>query len=161
MNLESCFSAEAEQRTWRNGGGTAELEERSQRSRRSFLQAALRGALGRPSSLRLGKLPEPEPFLLRRAGRVFSNQKNAYIALVKPDISGLITMATWKIIVNVFLIVVILIVTTAIIADYFKHKDDETISPEDLKALRRSHFKFAMLVAAWLLYVHIGRFFGW
>jgi hypothetical protein len=70
-------------------------------------------------------------------------------------------MATWKIIVNVFLIVVILIVTTAIIADYFKHKDDETISPEDLKALRRSHFKFAMLVAAWLLYVHIGRFFGW
>ncbi|MBO4764875.1 MAG: hypothetical protein J5508_04100 [Bacteroidales bacterium] len=159
MNLESCFSAEAEQRTWRNGGGTAELEERSQRSRRSFLQAALRGALGRPSSLRLGKLPELS--LSCCGGLAGSFQKNAYIALVKPELSGLITMATWKIIVNVFLIVVILIVTTAIIADYFKHKDDETISPEDLKALRRSHFKFAMLVAAWLLYVHIGRFFGW
>ena len=67
-------------------------------------------------------------------------------------------MATWKIIVNVFIIIVILAATIAIILDYREHKDDESISPEDLKALRRSHFKFAMLVAAWLLYVHVDRF---
>ncbi len=69
-------------------------------------------------------------------------------------------MATWEIIVNVFLIIVILVAAIAIIADYREHKNDESISPEDLKALRRSHFKFAMLVAAWLLYVHVGRFFN-
>ena len=70
-------------------------------------------------------------------------------------------MATWKIIVNVFIIIVIVVSTIAIIADYRKHKNDESISPEDLKELRRSHFKFAMLVAAWLLYVHVGEFFNW
>ena len=37
-------------------------------------------------------------------------------------------MATWKIIVYVFLILVILIASIAIIADYRKHKDDESIS---------------------------------
>ena len=63
-------------------------------------------------------------------------------------------MATWEIIVNVFLIIVILGATIAIILDYREHKND-------LKALRRSHFKFALLVAAWLLYVHVGRFFNW
>ena len=70
-------------------------------------------------------------------------------------------MATWKIIVNVFLIIVIVAATAAIIVDYCKHKDDETISPEDLKALRRNYFKLAMLVAAWLLFTHIGHFFNW
>ena len=70
-------------------------------------------------------------------------------------------MATWKIIINVFLIIVILGGAIAIIADYRKHKNDESISPKDLKELRRSHFVFAMLVAAWLLYVHVGRFFNW
>jgi len=70
-------------------------------------------------------------------------------------------MATWKIIVNVFLIIVILAATIGIIADYREHKDDESISPEDLKELRRGHFRTAMFVAIWLLYVHIGRFFNW
>ncbi len=70
-------------------------------------------------------------------------------------------MTTWRIVFNVFFIVVIIGATIAIIADYRKHKNDESISPEDLKELRRSHFKFAMLVAAWLLYHHIGRFFNW
>ena len=69
-------------------------------------------------------------------------------------------MATWRIIVNVFLII-ILVATIAIILDYREHKDDESISPKELKDLRRSHFKFAMLVAAWLLYVHVDRFFDW
>ena len=68
-------------------------------------------------------------------------------------------MDTWKIIVNSVLILIILVAAIAIILDYRKHKDDESISPEDLKQLRRSHFRFAMLVAAWLLYIHIGRFF--
>ena len=54
-------------------------------------------------------------------------------------------MATWKIIVNSFLILVILAASIAVIADYRKHKDDENISPEALKELRRSHFTFAML----------------
>lgn len=70
-------------------------------------------------------------------------------------------MATWRIIINVFLIIIILGATIAIIADYREHKNDESISPEDLKKLRRSHFTFAMLVAAWLLSVHVGRFFSW
>lgn len=70
-------------------------------------------------------------------------------------------MTTWRIVFNVFFIVVIIGATIAIIADYRKHKNDESISPEDLKELRRSHFKFVMLVAAWLLYLHIGRFFNW
>lgn len=69
-------------------------------------------------------------------------------------------MATWEIILNSFLIIVILVATIAIIADYRKHKDDESISPKDLKELRRNYFRFAMLVAAWLLYVHVMRFFN-
>lgn len=70
-------------------------------------------------------------------------------------------MATWAIIVNVFLIIVILAVTAAIIADYREHKDDETISPEELKSLRRGNFRLTMLLAVWLLYEHLGRFFNW
>ena len=70
-------------------------------------------------------------------------------------------MATWSIILNVILIIVILGSSIAIIADYREHRNDESISPEDLKELRRSHFKFAMTVAAWLLYIHVGRFFNW
>ena len=53
-------------------------------------------------------------------------------------------MATWKIIVNSFLILVILVIVAAsiaVIADYRKHKDDENISP-------------------WLLFVHVVRFFS-
>jgi hypothetical protein len=69
-------------------------------------------------------------------------------------------MATWKIIVNSFLILVILAASIAVIADYRKHKDDENISPEALKELRRSHFIFAMLTAVWLLFVHVVRFFS-
>ncbi|MBQ6576663.1 MAG: hypothetical protein IJL91_02815 [Bacteroidales bacterium] len=69
-------------------------------------------------------------------------------------------MAAWEIILNLFLIVVILVGAIAIIADYRKHKDDESISPKDLKELRRNYFRFAMLVAAWLLYVHVMRFFN-
>lgn len=69
-------------------------------------------------------------------------------------------MATWRIIVNSFLILVILAASIAVIADYRKHKDDENISPEALKELRRSHFTFAMLTAVWLLFVHVVRFFS-
>ena len=50
-------------------------------------------------------------------------------------------MATWKIIVNSFLILVILAASIAVIADYRKHKDDESISP-------------------WFLFVHVVRFFS-
>ena len=50
-------------------------------------------------------------------------------------------MTTWKIIVNSFLILVILVASIAVIADYRKHKDDENISP-------------------WLLFVHVVRFFS-
>lgn len=70
-------------------------------------------------------------------------------------------MTTFINIINVFLIIVILGATVAIIADYREHKDDESISPDDLKQLRRSYFRIAMFVAAWLLYVHVGRFFNW
>lgn len=69
-------------------------------------------------------------------------------------------MATWKIIGNVFLIIILLAATVGIIADYHKHKDDETISPEELKKLRRSYFILAMFTAAWLLFNHIERFFN-
>lgn len=68
-------------------------------------------------------------------------------------------METWKNITNVTLIVIILAFTVVVIVDYIKHKDDETISAEDLKQLRKSHFTFAMLVAIGLLYSHICRFF--
>ena len=68
-------------------------------------------------------------------------------------------METWKIITNVVLTVIILALTIVVIVDYIKHKDDETISAEDLKQLRKSHFIFAMLVAIGLLYSHICRFF--
>ena len=68
-------------------------------------------------------------------------------------------METWKIITNVVLTVIILALTVVVIVDYIKHKDDETISAEDLKQLRKSHFIFAMLVAIGLLYSHICRFF--
>lgn len=70
-------------------------------------------------------------------------------------------MASWKIIVNVILIVVILASTIGIIANYRKHKDDESISPEDLKKLRRSDFRHSMFLIVWLLSNYIGRFFGW
>ena len=50
-------------------------------------------------------------------------------------------MATWKILANSFLILVILAASMAVIADYRKHKDDENISP-------------------WLLFVHVVRFFS-
>ena len=70
-------------------------------------------------------------------------------------------MPSWKIIVNVILIVVILASTIGIIANYRKHKDDESISPEELKQLRRSHFRLAMITALWLLLNHVGRFFNW
>ena len=69
-------------------------------------------------------------------------------------------MSIWGIILNVFLILVIVVAAIGIILDYREHKDDESISPEELKQLRRSHFKFAMLVTAWLLFVHISRFFN-
>ena len=49
-------------------------------------------------------------------------------------------METWKIITNVTLIVIILAFTVVVIVDYIKHKDDESISAEDLKQLRKSHF---------------------
>ena len=68
-------------------------------------------------------------------------------------------METWKIITNVTLIVIILAFTVVVIVDYIKHKDDKSISAEDLKQLRKSHFIFAMLVAIGLLYSHICRFF--
>ena len=68
-------------------------------------------------------------------------------------------METWKIITNVILTVIILALTVVVIIDYIKHKDDESISAEDLKQLRKSHFIFAMLVAIGLLYSHICRFF--
>lgn len=70
-------------------------------------------------------------------------------------------MATWKIVLNVYLIIMILAATIGIIIDYRKHKDDESISPEDLKKLRRGNFRLALFVAIWLLYIHIGRFFNW
>ena len=70
-------------------------------------------------------------------------------------------MATWKIIGNVFLIIVIIVAAVAIIVDYREHKNDETISPEELKDLRRSYFRLSMISAAWLLCEHIGRFFDW
>ena len=68
-------------------------------------------------------------------------------------------MGTWKIVTNVIVTIIILTLTVVVIVDYLKHKDDETISAEDLKQLRKSHFIFAMLVAVWLLYSHICRFF--
>ena len=49
-------------------------------------------------------------------------------------------METWKIITNVILTVIILALTVVVIVDYIKHKDDESISAEDLKQLRKSHF---------------------
>ena len=70
-------------------------------------------------------------------------------------------MATWKIVLNVLLIIVILAATIGIILDYREHKDDESISPEDLKKLRRSDFRLVLFAAVWLLYIHIGRFFNW
>ena len=68
-------------------------------------------------------------------------------------------MATWKIIVNAFLILVILGSGILVILDYRKHKDDVSISPEELKELRRNNFRMALFLAAWLLSVHIERFF--
>lgn len=68
-------------------------------------------------------------------------------------------METWKIFTDLVLTVIILVLTVVVIVDYIKHKDDETISAEDLKQLRKSHFIFAMLVAIGLLYSHICRFF--
>ena len=68
-------------------------------------------------------------------------------------------METWKIITNVIISVIILALTIVVIVDYIKHKDDETISAEDLKQLRKSHFIFAMLVAIGLLYSRVCRFF--
>ena len=70
-------------------------------------------------------------------------------------------MSTWKIVLNVILIIVILVASIGIIVDYRKHKDDESISPEDLKKLRRSDFRHSMFLIVWLLSNHIGRFFGW
>ncbi len=70
-------------------------------------------------------------------------------------------MATWEIVLNVLLIIIILAATIGIIIDYWEHKDDESISPEDLKKLRRSDFRLALFAAVWLLYIHIGRFFNW
>jgi len=69
-------------------------------------------------------------------------------------------MATWLIIGNVFLIIVILAAAVLIIADYRKHKNDESISSEDLKDLRRKYFRLAMFLVVWLLYSHIERFFN-
>jgi len=69
-------------------------------------------------------------------------------------------MSTWLIIGNIFLIVVILAATVTIIVDYRKHKNDESISPEDLKELRRNNFLVGMFLAVWLLYVHVERFFN-
>ena len=68
-------------------------------------------------------------------------------------------MATWKIIVNAFLILVILGSGILVILDYRKHKDDVSISPEELKELRRNNFRMALFLAIWLLSVHIERFF--
>ena len=68
-------------------------------------------------------------------------------------------METWKIITNVIISAIILALTIVVIVDYIKHKDDQTISAEDLKQLRKSHFIFAMLAAIGLLYSHICRFF--
>ena len=70
-------------------------------------------------------------------------------------------MATWEIVLNVLLIIIILAATIGIIIDYREHKDDESISPEDLKELRRSDFRHSMFLIVWLLSIHIGRFFGW
>lgn len=68
-------------------------------------------------------------------------------------------METWKIIINAILTVIILALAVIVTVDYIRHKDDESISAEDLKQLRKSHFIFAMLVAIGLLYSHICRFF--
>ena len=53
-------------------------------------------------------------------------------------------METLKIITNVILTVIIFVLTVVVIVDYIKHKDDETISTEDLKQLRKSHFHIKM-----------------
>jgi len=68
-------------------------------------------------------------------------------------------MNIWLIVGNVFLTIVILAATAVIIVDYLKHKDDEEISAEDLKELRRNYFRAAIFLCVWLLYVHIERFF--
>lgn len=52
-------------------------------------------------------------------------------------------MATWEIVLNVLLIIMILAATIGIIIDFREHKDDESISTEDLKKLRRGNFRFA------------------
>lgn len=69
-------------------------------------------------------------------------------------------MATWAILFNGFVILFVLVSVIAIIVDYRKHKDDETISPQELKRLRRNHFMCAMLIGIWILLVHIKRFFA-
>lgn len=69
-------------------------------------------------------------------------------------------MTTWKIIFNVFMILVIVVAAIGFIVDYREHKDDESISPGELKRLRRSHFKYAMFISALLLFNYISRFFN-
>jgi len=69
-------------------------------------------------------------------------------------------MEPWKKTANLFLIIVILSTSLAIIANYIEHKNDVYISPDDLKQLRRRYFIFSMLTAVWLLYIHISRFFN-
>lgn len=66
-------------------------------------------------------------------------------------------MKTFSLIWSIFVIALILFVCALQIIDYRKTKDDRTISPEDLRELRKRYLRVVLILGAILLLDHVER----
>lgn len=66
-------------------------------------------------------------------------------------------MKAFSLIWSIFVIILILSICTMKIIDYRKTKGDKTISPEDLKDLKKRYLKVVLILGAILLLEHIKR----
>ena len=64
-------------------------------------------------------------------------------------------MKTFSTIWYIFIIILVLFVCINSVIEYRKTKDEETISPEDLKELKKNHLKMTLLIGVTLIFEHI------
>lgn len=64
-------------------------------------------------------------------------------------------MKTFSTIWYILIIILVLFVCVNSVIEYRKTKDEETISPEDLKKLKKNHLEMTLLIGVTLIFEHI------
>lgn len=64
-------------------------------------------------------------------------------------------MKTFSTIWYILIIILVLFVCINSVIEYRKTKDEETISPEDLKKLKKNHLEMTLLIGVTLIFEHI------